>query len=250
MVDLRELSQEHCIDYMVAYMRATHHLVPRNLKHFIFKLSLGNAMYIREIIDQLIKHDLVKIERTDGSVKCTTTDLDSINIAGWGQTAMVGNTICVLESLDPLEAAVLKMSTCFEGTFTLPDLAASTASRWAGATHFDYLRILRAVSNLVRNKILEKSDSEFSQSEMEESMMTSLDYMPKHLHNFEMKNFLIRKVGHSMVLEAQKKVVKRQALIDRSLSRDLPKRMEAVRIKRLEPHIPWYYETVMAKGPT
>merc|ERR1711862_971762 len=81
-------------------------------------------------------------------------DLERINIAAWAQTAMVGETVCLLESLDPLEAAVLKMSTVFTGAFTLPDLASSSCSRWAGATHFDYLRLLRALEDLVRRGII------------------------------------------------------------------------------------------------
>ena len=85
---------------------------------------------------------------------------------------------------------------------------------------------------------------------------------------FEMKNLLIRKVGGSMLLEAQKKKVKRQAflgrdlltvrellqrwrdvrvdvnfkmlrLIERALNRDLPARMEDLEKKLKEPHIPW-----------
>ena len=38
------------------------------------------------------------------------------------------------------QMAALKMSTCFEGSFTLPDLAASSCSQWGGATHFDLPR--------------------------------------------------------------------------------------------------------------
>ncbi|OLP71025.1 hypothetical protein AK812_SmicGene48426, partial [Symbiodinium microadriaticum] len=47
----------------------------------------------------------------------------------WNHTAMVGGTVCNIESLDPIEMAALKMSTCFEGPFTLPDLAARRALR-------------------------------------------------------------------------------------------------------------------------
>lgn len=61
------------------------------------------------------------------NVECK--DIDKVNVSMWGHTAMIGNTVCALEALDPLEAAVLKMSTCFMGPFTLGDLAASTASR-------------------------------------------------------------------------------------------------------------------------
>mmetsp|Transcript_44947 Transcript_44947/g.144002 ORF Transcript_44947/g.144002 Transcript_44947/m.144002 type:complete len:1129 (-) Transcript_44947:87-3473(-) len=275
LVKLNELSDDNCVEYMAAYLRGSPDMVPPELNKFIAKLSLGNPLYIRETIDQLLSNEYIKIVReADGkpiTIKCHH-DLDGINIASWGQTAMVGNTVCLLESLDPLEAAVLKMSTCFEGAFTLPDLAASTRSRWAGATQFDYLRIFRAIQNLVKRGILEVplvvskekeqlvspsssygggmmgSPSSYSVAASASAGGGSTGLEQAKLQTFEMKNMLIRKVGGSMVLEAQKKVVKRQALIDRTLSRDLPARMEEVRTKRLEPHIPWYYENVLAKG--
>jgi len=295
-IELRELSEASCIDYMAAYMRGSPDLIPLQLQTFISKLSLGNPLYIRETIDQLINNDFIKIVKdANGRIVHIKSheDLESINIANWGQTAMVGNTICLLESLDPLESAVLKMSTCFEGSFTLPDLAASTCSRWAGATHFDYLRIFRAMQDLVKLGVLEVPPDSMPPPPLEGAAIRQghtnyeLPVSPpgstagmavqglygsghaslnrsegsaqggvpsttvtaaKTLQTFEMRNVLIRKVGASMVLEAQRKVVKRQALIDRSLSRDLPARMEEVRTKRAEPHIPWYYENVLARG--
>merc|ERR1712187_677766 len=87
------------------------------------------------------------------SLECK--DIDKINISAWQHTSMVGGTVCLLESLDPLEAAVLKMSTCFIGTFTLPDLAASRASKWADATHFDFLRLYKAIQKLVQKKCID-----------------------------------------------------------------------------------------------
>merc|ERR1711874_952049 len=162
------------------------------------------------------------------------------------------------EPLDPLQAAVLKMSTVFTGAFTLPDLAASSCSRWAGATRFDYLRLFRAIQDLVRRGIIEVAEErQWLDSNAAENVCVTensgqiadqhpSERKPELKGPFEMRNVLIRKVGGSMVLEAQKKVVKRQALIDRALSRDLPARMEEVYNQRLEPHIPWYYENVLA----
>merc|ERR1719221_73478 len=216
-------------------------MVPTPLQHFIAKISLGNPLYIRETIDQLLLHGHIKLQCNDAGEPQSLQyhqDLESINIATWSQTAMVGETICLLESLDPLQAAVLKMSTVFTGAFTLPDLASSSCSRWAGATHFDYLRLYKAIQDLVKRQIIEIARSNRS----------ATDVTSPKLQIFEVKNVLIRKVGGHMLLEAQKKVVKRQALIDRALSRDLPKRMEEVYTKRLEPHIPWYYENVHAKS--
>merc|ERR1712093_534748 len=62
---------------------------------------------------------------------------------------------------------------------------------------------------------------------------------------FRLNNVLLRKVGGSMVLEAQKKAVKRQALMERVLAKDLPDRMKSLAKKKATPHIPWYYQIDM-----
>lgn len=36
--------------------------------------------------------------------KCLCQDIDKVNVSQWGHTAMIGNTVCALEALDPLEA--------------------------------------------------------------------------------------------------------------------------------------------------
>jgi len=236
-VELPPLTEDNCTDYMAMHLKASKSMVPKTLEHFIEKVSLGNPLFLRETIDQLLVHEHIKVHlNQDGAAESieNNQDLEGINIASWGQTAMVGETVCLLESLDPLQAAVLKMSTVFTGAFSLPDLASSSCSRWAGATHFDYLRLFRALQDLVKRGIIEIPKN------------PALEQRINQQQTFEMRNVLIRKVGGSMVLEAQKKVVKRQALIDRALSRDLPARMEEVYTKRLEPHIPWYYENVLA----
>merc|ERR1712190_582531 len=135
------------------------------------------------------------------------------------------------------------MSTVFENTFTLPDLASSACSRWAGATHFDYLRLFRALQDLVKRGILEVVRNMRSATDV----AIDLRDLKRNQQTFQMKNVLIRKVGSSMVLEGQKKVVKRQALIDRALAKALPARMEELNTKKQEPHIPWYYENLLPK---
>lgn len=236
---LSGLTEEDILTYMSNYLGVTDQMVPHNVRQFVAKVTLGNPRYIQETIDQLVEDQNVQVNfganRTPKNVECK--DLDLINLASWVHTHMVGTTICLLESLDPLDAAVLKMSTCFSGPFTLPDLAASTCSRWAGATHFDFLRLFKALRTLVDQTIIETVDApsrEVPPSPRGQSSGTT--------QHFQCVNLLIRSVGSSMVLEAQKKSVKRQALIDRTLSRDLPARMEALQSKKSVQHIPWYYE--------
>jgi hypothetical protein len=226
------LSEENSIEYVAKYLDVPVQLLPSPLLQYIVKITLGNALYIRETIDQLLQHQHIEVQLSVAGVPEKVDyrqDLESINIASWAQTAMVGETVCLLESLDPLESAVVKMSTVFTGTFTLPDLASCNCSHWAGATMFDLMRLFRATQGLVDRGIIDvlPLDPEFN------------------LPVYVMRNVLIKRVGASMLLETQKKAVKRQALIDRALARDLPERMAAVNLKKKEPHVPWYYEKVL-----
>jgi len=233
---LSGLTEENILMYMGNYLSVPTEMVPPALRQFVAKVTLGNPLYIRETIDQLQENNIqvnFGANKQPKGMECK--DIDKVNLAAWSSTAMVGGTVCLLESLDPLEAAVLKMSTCFQGTFTLPDLAASTCSRWADATHFDFLRLLKAIRKLIQEGIIEVIDSkENHQREKRNGFFEG--------QKFQTKNLLIRAVGGAMVLEAQKKSVKRQALIDRALSKELPGRMEVLASKRNQQHIPWYYE--------
>lgn len=98
---------------------------------------------------------------------------------------------------------------------------------------FDQMRLFRAVKKLLDRSIIEELPPDFAYSK---------------LPVYTMSNLLIRKVGASLILEAQRKSVKRQALIDRVLSRDLPEKMAEVRKKLMEPHVPWYYENILDKN--
>jgi len=235
-IQLNGLSEDNITEYICYTMDIREDLLPQQLRAFIAKITLGNPLYIRETIDQLQKTQHVQQLRDGrGNIeKLVAQDLDGINIAAWNHTSMVGETICLLESLDPLEAAVVKMSTVFTGDpFTLSDLAATQCSQWSGATHFDNLRLLRAIRKLVEQHIIEGVDQTDSKG-----IKTNNPY-------FKLRNVLIRKVGGAMVLEAQKKAVKRQALVDRALARELPQRMQQLYRQRKVPHIPWYYENVL-----
>mmetsp|Transcript_51603 Transcript_51603/g.96648 ORF Transcript_51603/g.96648 Transcript_51603/m.96648 type:complete len:144 (+) Transcript_51603:2-433(+) len=139
--------------------------------------------------------------------------------------------------------AALKMSTCFEGPFTLPDLAASNCSQWGGSTHFDLLRLFRATRKLVSRGFMDKvppPSRESPRSSGSDNNFGDTEY-------FMMQSALIRTVGASMVLEAQKKSVKRNALIDRVLKQDLPERMTELAAKKSVQHIPWYYERALRR---
>lgn len=326
LVDVNGLAHEACKAYMASHLAVPLASMPADVVSFVAKLSMGNPLYIRETLDQLLNEGHISVEVLEAEedeeeaavaeepkdekfegdekpageeeqgakedkekaaeqamekakekavAKEPTTkvhqhgDPNEIEIASWSHTAMVGDTMCLLESLDPLEAAILKMSTVFSSSFSLADLAACTCSRWSGSNRFDYLRLFRAVQELEARGILDKlppckkeekdiqpskiktignASQTFGQLPFKTSSTEKPSTEARELQMFEMRNVLIRKVGGSMLLEAQKRKVKRQALIDRSLQRDLPRRMEELKNKRNEPHIPWYYENILSRN--
>jgi class 3 adenylate cyclase len=235
-IHLEGLTEENIAEYMSTYLELPDaDLIPSPLRIFVWKVTLGNPLYIRETIDQMREHYIQVNYHANNTVRnVEVQDIEKINVSLWGHTSMVGGTVCLLESLDPLEAAVLKMSTCFDGPFTLADLAASTCSRWADSTYFDFLRLFQAIKKLHQQEIVDVVDAP-----QDDLRGTAGGNTQKY---FQTRNVLIKSVGGAMVLEAQKKSVKRQALIDRALSRELPARMHVLEMKRLAQHIPWYYE--------
>eukprot|EP00927_Polykrikos_kofoidii_P053725 TRINITY_DN4828_c0_g1_i1.p1 TRINITY_DN4828_c0_g1~~TRINITY_DN4828_c0_g1_i1.p1 ORF type:complete len:1057 (+),score=160.87 TRINITY_DN4828_c0_g1_i1:66-3236(+) len=234
---LSGLKGDAVLEYMSSYLNVPEHIVPVPLRSFVSEVTLGNPLYIRETLDQLQEYGHVMVERqaSGSAINVDLKDMDRINIAAWQHTSMVGGTVCLLESLDPLDSAVLKMSTCFQKEFSLPDLAASICSPWADATNFDYLRLFKSIQRLVEKECIDIVDAAPVAEVPGRNPFGNTQY-------FQMRNLLIRAVGHSMVLEQQKKSVKRQALVDRALSQKLPARMESLARKRNQQHIPWYYE--------
>mmetsp|Transcript_43998 Transcript_43998/g.71295 ORF Transcript_43998/g.71295 Transcript_43998/m.71295 type:complete len:1060 (+) Transcript_43998:80-3259(+) len=250
-IKLSGLPEEFIPEYMANYLGlpverdATTQTLPRQLRLFVAQVTMGNPLYIRETLDQLIQDQYIKVQPGQ-CVTLGTFPLDKIDIAAWNHTSMVGGTVCGIEKLDPIEAAALKMSTCFEGPFTLPDLAASSCSQWGGATHFDLLRLFRSTNKLIEKDFIqrvpapERGTPRNSGSQDTKSKFGEMPY-------FQMTSALVRTVGAAMVLEAQKKSVKRNALIDRVLKSDLPERMQALEAKKLVQHIPWYYERALRR---
>lgn len=242
-VGLVPLKNDSILEFMAKHLQLPESNVPESLHRYVAMITEGNPLFIRETLDQLLKYKHISIVMDDTtglprSMMCTT-DFDSINVADWANTSMVGGTICLLESLDPLQAAVVKMATVFRGVFTVADLAASSCSRWAGATYFDAVRVFYSLSQLVKRGIIDHADPEADKG--------FLGNAEGVIECFRLNNVLIRKVGNSMVLEAQKKAVKRQALMDRVLAKELPSKMVELRRKKAIQHIPWYYQIDQAE---
>lgn len=250
-LELKGLSDENVPEYMSNYLDIPFQQVPPMLRRFITQMTNGNPLFVREILDQLTKDKYLTVKpghsATLGVGALERIKEDNV-ISQWNHTSMVGGTVCVLESLDPNEAAALKMSTCFECPFTLPDLAASNCSQWGGATHLELLRLFRAVSKLVERRILEHVAAPSRETPRSgDPKAPPADRPNSNIQHFQMQSELVRTVGAAMVLEAQKKSVKRNALIDRVLKNQLPERLRQRAAERSVIHIPWYYERALRR---
>ncbi|CAK0817046.1 unnamed protein product [Prorocentrum cordatum] len=98
LLECNGLSEETCTEYIATYLGVPQKSLDSGaapLRDFIGKVSLGNPLFIRETIDQLLLHDLVKVrKRRDGEADLSYhQDLEGVNIASWYQTSMVGETI-------------------------------------------------------------------------------------------------------------------------------------------------------------
>lgn len=220
--------------------------IPRAFTKYVAEVTLGNPLFIREALRQLESHGHMSIldnpETQDRELRCEDNLDEIVEVALWPNTHMIGGVLAILESLDPLPASIVKMATVFQGSFNISDLLASACSRWSGAARFEALRLFFALNQLVQLQIVNLDIDD------EDALAEDQMYAAKLLGPFRLSNVLVRKVAGSMVLEAQKKSVKRQALMDRCLAKDLPERMEAVRRKKLIPHIPWYYQIELPQG--
>jgi class 3 adenylate cyclase len=256
------LDQESLAQYVSIYLGVPPEAVDPELEKLVSRVSQGNPLYIRETISELQRKHLVFKEGPNKQIsKVECIDGDKIDIASWQHTAMVSGTVCQLEGLDPREAAVVKNGVCFKGTFTLTDLAARMCSRWAGSTRLDQLLLFSKMRGLEKRNFIERvtearptwaSESAWpssqSSSQPEASQRVSVFSSPgcagarRTAPRFRMTSKLISSVGGSMVLQAQKNAVKRQALIDRVLKERRAAQMQDIGASKTEAHIPWYYE--------
>lgn len=144
-----------------------------------------------------------------------------------------------LAKLKVLEVHVASMASLFDGPFTAQDLAAASFSRWRALGDdlarplMSGLRILRAVCKLVEVGILKKVDGDEKASGFS---------APENCEVFQFQDRLLQIVLRSSVPAGERNVVRRQALVNRRLTKDLPERVEEARKKKAAPHIPWYYQ--------
>merc|ERR1719401_467350 len=62
-VSLTEFNETLCHEYAALYMGVQKEMVPSPVQSFVSKVSLGNPLYIRETIDQLVANGHIQILR-------------------------------------------------------------------------------------------------------------------------------------------------------------------------------------------
>jgi len=227
--------------------------LPDALTEYTIALADGSPHYVQEILVELQNgnaiqvtddpHGSKRVEVVLPDGKSERQALEDVEIANWIHTSMVGQCMSLLESLDPDEAAVVKMSAVFLGPFSVPDLAASSSSLWGGALRVDLLRLFKACLQLRKKDILADAtvdELDASSHEIGSKGTAHLESMAEFPH-FKLHSLLLRKMAQSMTLEQQRLAIKRQALVNRVINQGLPARMENVRKNRANQHIPYYY---------
>jgi hypothetical protein len=256
-ITLSGLCETGSTEYTAACFGVPVSILPTELSSFIYSLSSGNPLYIREIVMQLLYegHVQVEVPETDTNRESVsirhTPDLESLCIANWKHTAMIGETVSKLESFPPLVVTVLKTCSTLSGAFALPDLTATICPRFHGWKFFDNLRVHRALRELLQQGYLRPLLDEEKPSKCYDVEMPS----PKDPESmlilraewFELQDELMKRVAASLLSPAQRRVKKRQAMVQRMISQgqaDLWRR-NAITVARK--HIPWYYEDILIK---
>lgn len=261
-IDTEPFDEAHVSEYIGTELCVARNRIPRSLIEYITNITLGNPLFIREALVQLQRNQHMKTylsNQTNEREIDAIANLDTtVEVSHWPNTAMVGGILTILESLDPLPASIVKMATVFHGPFTLADLLASACPRWSGAARFEALRLFYALQQLLKLEIVtlhedpllrsdNNTDNYYPKTSNDETEDEVLD-RALLLGPFKLSSVLVRKVAGAMVLETQRKSVKRQALMDRCLSKELPDRMATRRAKKLVPHIPWYYQVELPQN--
>jgi hypothetical protein len=196
--------------------------------------------------------------------------MDSIKIADWTHTAMVGSAVCLIESFDPQESTVAKMATVFQNAFSVQDLAASMTNVWSGGVCLDFLRLYNAADKLTKKEVLMFSTDKVLSTEEkqkgkktiiapalgkkgfkiddDESASSDEGDFSKEIPKFYLHDVLMRKVAGTMLLEQQKLAVKRAALMQRAVSRKLPRRMRDKHKRDAKLHVPYAFEMLCEEG--
>merc|ERR1712125_180817 len=86
---LTGLTMDDVVEYMSKVLGVPDTGFPPALQSFVYKVTLGNPLYIRETLDQLQESVDIQVTKTAGRLpKMECKDLDRVDIAAWEHTAM------------------------------------------------------------------------------------------------------------------------------------------------------------------
>lgn len=105
----------------------------------------------------------------------------------------------------------------------------------------DLLRLFRATQKLIAMGIMCAVDPP------PQLAAEQLQQGPSPPQHFRLQSVLFRTMGAAMVLDSQRRSVKRNALIDRVLKQEMPQRLKEMAAKKSVTHVPWYYERAMRR---
>ena len=255
-IELHPLSRNCLEEYVTKILRLDSegaNSIPNELIDFVEDLTQGNPLYIMETLEQLIVKQYIS-RSIQGYVTVNCDLQKDVSLADWSHTSMVGRVICQLEALAPQEAAIVKMASVFQGPFSVLDIAASLKSAYVNARRFDNYRMYRTMARLARIGILSEIPHLPEASDPEGGYQVPINDMsrfPKdtdfqftlamnRIPMFILDSYLIRKVARGMILQQLAMKVKRQAMLNRVIVKDLPSRMEQRRARLENLHMPYY----------
>mmetsp|Transcript_49122 Transcript_49122/g.106831 ORF Transcript_49122/g.106831 Transcript_49122/m.106831 type:complete len:1016 (-) Transcript_49122:54-3101(-) len=219
-------------EYIGRVLNIEEERIPLSMEYYVECITGGNALFVAETINALLRQGHLTPASTASDV-----DWECINVAEWTSTVMVARTVSMLEALEPLQLAVVKMASVFDGPFKFVDLSASHCSSWGGATLFDVVRLFHAVKVLKARGIIETVEipSEASEAEGEVPVDNTQE-------SYRLASPLIKMVAFTLISKVRRAAVKRQALVNRAVKLFLPIHLENLQGKKAIPHVPWYYQ--------
>jgi len=216
-VNVEPLSDKEAHTLISLVLGVPESAVPESLQKWLSSITLNNPRNIREAIYQLKEENSVLVQ--NGKVTLQT-GLDSIDIAAWVHTGMVGSIISQIEVMDAEAQRVIKMASVFDGPISALDIAAANRVHRPASdvlAFYDSVQLLMACEWLVRQQFLKRFDSGEAEPE---------DGQTRRLPRWQMSNLLIRKVVASTLLQSQKMQMKRAVLMSRALNIHLPRKMQ------------------------
>eukprot|EP00928_Gymnodinium_smaydae_P025416 TRINITY_DN20241_c0_g3_i2.p1 TRINITY_DN20241_c0_g3~~TRINITY_DN20241_c0_g3_i2.p1 ORF type:complete len:1153 (-),score=222.54 TRINITY_DN20241_c0_g3_i2:45-3503(-) len=256
-VQVEPLETSQIQEYVAAYLNVPVDKVPPRLTAYVTETVKGNALHIGQLIEGLKSQEQLVVSGDDEDTVAITLkeNLTRVNLLAMSGWSMIDNNWSLLQSLDPTQQAIVKMASLFNGSMSLRDFSAVLCPQWAGGAYLDRMRVLSALTDLVRRGIL----TSLNEEEGFHHRMSDATHATQHTQAsttiggptpvYRLESVVLRKIARSMLREEECLRQKRQALVDRVLHKKLPAFMDELRRKRAQPYVPWYYQIDYPEAP-